>query len=1573
VNTGVGLLVEWPSLTPRFERRDESGGTVVTGASPLQADRWWHLVGTFDGSTMRLYVNGLEVGSAASLLSAETRPSAWLGKFDIDSGASQYPGYFYGTIDESAVYPVALSLSQVQDHYVTGRLGYPVPVSPVAGADVTAELVTLETGDLGADASYRYQVTTSLDPGFSAPLVDSGAVAGASVWLVPEGVLAPGQALLWRVRATSAEGLSSAWSSAEAFDYVPPRFGVREYWPVWSRGPLNVNQATGNLILSLPGPTYPRGVGSLSISFAYNAHDGTDRFGLGTGWTMNVSGGTDSPPARLVDRSVLTGGSKLQSVLRVSQDGSADEYARLGTSNTYLAATGDGSRLSRNEDGSFTLADPDGSLYTFGVSNPTTGVALLTSAEQLAAESGRGRVVYTYSTGKIASVSLQDLGGARFGTLTFNWACAGQLVCVTGPDGVQWRFGGETGSTGKLARVNNGMRDIWLVGYSGGLPTSVKNANDLDPTHSNISPGYLSSHALAVGYDANTPARVTSVSDGPFRDRRYGTVGQLTSTWTFAYEIPCSVGRHNPAQSHAFALPAVAGCSTVTPPNQQGVSSPKMSRVLWDARSHPVERVDVFGNYELSAYNARDQLVWSEDEDGNPTDYAYDAVDHTLTSITGPDPDGGGPLPRPLLRYRYDETRIGSETTPGPGLQGLSAAYYSNANFSGRPKVRKTDPNIDFDWPTGPPEVGRDCDYSVRWQGNLVVATEGDYVFSEETTSDTESVRLTIRDTDGSGKLNVKAFEHWHQAPANVVSLPIRLTAGRHPIVFEYKVRCLLAFRMLSGGSLQSQATFGPQLKWRCPGCGLAGDTVIPATAFAPAYLNETSELSPGATVGASTRIAFTHQNAPEKGTPDYSLVQVGGKNLITSYAYDQFARMIEKVMPKGNASRTLDANGNLVGAITLGFTTRWAYYAAGSIATPSCAGGVSANQAGLLRSLTRDGITAITSVYDAAGRPRSVTNAKGTTCRSYDAEGRLTNEQAPLESQATTYAYDPAGQQRTATDASGTLTAEYDEQGSVLRAVDSYGSETESIRDQAGNTLMRRIATGSLSAGPVYTGEWGYDDDDRPSSLTDPAGRAYSFLYDTRSNLRAIQYPNGTFTWTAVNSAGWLTELVNRHGTLGSTLPATPPADANPIADYTYGYYGNGQRKDETRTAGGLLNETWSYAYDELGRLSRVTLPIGVVREYLYDPDSNRTQVQVNGIPVEIYSYDQDLTPGVDQLTSVVRGAETTVFTYTGDGQVETRGLDSLSWDGRGRLSGGTFSGQAVSYGFDASGFRRSRTAAGVTTRYLHGGLLETNSAGVIGLFDVDGPAGDLAHYLGAPGTGTPVSYRYYNAHGDLAAEANQGGSRTASYSYDPFGSLSSGSAGSGTSERYTGRWDKKLDTTSGLIEMGVRPYDPTLGRFLAVDPVEGGSCNPYDYVCQDPTNLYDLDGRDLFDWLRGYRNACQRKAGCEAAVRVLDETVRGARRAARSEPASYAAACGVAGATGAVAGAVSGPGAALTGSANCLIAITTKYLQTREGRVQRVGKALEVLDTVRTLGYAYVRGMKRWYDAWYSPNKRG
>lgn len=72
----------------------------------------------------------------------------------------------------------------------------------------------------------------------------------------------------------------------------------------------------------------------------------------------------------------------------------------------------------------------------------------------------------------------------------------------------------------------------------------------------------------------------------------------------------------------------------------------------------------------------------------------------------------------------------------------------------------------------------------------------------------------------------------------------------------------------------------------------------------------------------------------------------------------------------------------------------------------------------------------------------------------------------------------------------------------------------------------------------------------------------------------------------------------------------------------------------------------------------------------------------------------------------------------------------------------------------------------------------------------------------------------------------------------------------------------------------MGARQYDPVIGRFLEVDPVEGGSANDYDYVFSDPINQNDLDGQVC--WSCAWKKAKKApgrawRAGKRAASRVV------------------------------------------------------------------------------------------------------
>ena len=126
----------------------------------------------------------------------------------------------------------------------------------------------------------------------------------------------------------------------------------------------------------------------------------------------------------------------------------------------------------------------------------------------------------------------------------------------------------------------------------------------------------------------------------------------------------------------------------------------------------------------------------------------------------------------------------------------------------------------------------------------------------------------------------------------------------------------------------------------------------------------------------------------------------------------------------------------------------------------------------------------------------------------------------------------------------------------------------------------------------------------------------------------------------------------------------------------------------------------------------------------------------------------------------------------------------------------------------------------------------------------------------IGLPG-GVSVTKRasgdvwsYPNIHGDTMAVANAAGAKQgATMSYSPDGealvTLPDNSAGN-FDYGWLGQHERGLEHEAGnpMVEMGARVYVPGIGRFLQVDPVEGGSANDYDYVNGDPVNHFDLDG---------------------------------------------------------------------------------------------------------------------------------
>jgi PKD repeat protein len=85
-----------------------TAGDMISSGTSLAVNTWTHLAGTYDGTTIRLYVNGAQVASTphTGSISSSGNP--------LTIGGNTADGnYFTGVIDEVRVYNQALTVSQI--------------------------------------------------------------------------------------------------------------------------------------------------------------------------------------------------------------------------------------------------------------------------------------------------------------------------------------------------------------------------------------------------------------------------------------------------------------------------------------------------------------------------------------------------------------------------------------------------------------------------------------------------------------------------------------------------------------------------------------------------------------------------------------------------------------------------------------------------------------------------------------------------------------------------------------------------------------------------------------------------------------------------------------------------------------------------------------------------------------------------------------------------------------------------------------------------------------------------------------------------------------------------------------------------------------------------------------------------------------------------------------------------------------------------------------------------------------------------------------------------------------------
>ena len=106
----------------------------VSGPTANPLNTWTHVALTYDGATLRLYVNGSQAATRAATGAIQTTTNPlWIG------GNQPYGEYFQGLIDEARVYNRALTQTEIQNDMDTPVVpAAPDPTPPCAPSGLTA-------------------------------------------------------------------------------------------------------------------------------------------------------------------------------------------------------------------------------------------------------------------------------------------------------------------------------------------------------------------------------------------------------------------------------------------------------------------------------------------------------------------------------------------------------------------------------------------------------------------------------------------------------------------------------------------------------------------------------------------------------------------------------------------------------------------------------------------------------------------------------------------------------------------------------------------------------------------------------------------------------------------------------------------------------------------------------------------------------------------------------------------------------------------------------------------------------------------------------------------------------------------------------------------------------------------------------------------------------------------------------------------------------------------------------------------------------------------------------------------
>ena len=365
----------------------------------------------------------------------------------------------------------------------------------------------------------------------------------------------------------------------------------------------------------------------------------------------------------------------------------------------------------------------------------------------------------------------------------------------------------------------------------------------------------------------------------------------------------------------------------------------------------------------------------------------------------------------------------------------------------------------------------------------------------------------------------------------------------------------------------------------------------------------------------------------------------------------------------------------------------------------------------------------------------------------------------------------------------------------------------------------------------------WTYDAKDNVTALTESIGGksfSYTYAYDDDSRPTTFGYGDVTEQITYDGhgrSSG--TTVKNGSRTVLGTGYAYRDVDSTytttQVKSVTNSYGGKTANFNYTYDANGNIlsvsgDQTVTYEYDDLGQLVwEKNATAGKAWNYTYDNGGNilsRTEYACSGNgTVSGSGTTTSYTYGDAEWGDLLTAYNGEAISYDGIGNpLSYRGW-TMNWQGGRQLASMTKGSDTLSFAYNESGLRTSKTVNGVAHSYVwQGSKLAADITDAYALYFHYDSTGDVIGFT-RTANGADTEYFYVkNLQGDILKVITATGTEAATYTYDAWGRVlaSTGDLADVNPIRYRGYY---YDTETGLYYLKSRYYDPEVDRFISPD----------------------------------------------------------------------------------------------------------------------------------------------------------